>query len=134
MANPQPLEKRTIVKKKTNKIKRWHSDRYMKVGESWRRPFGIDGRFRRKFKGTGPHVKIGYGSNKVTKYLLPNGFYKFIVSNVRDLDLLLMHNRTYCAEIAASVSTRKRKEILDRAEQLNVRVINGKAKFSQEEQ
>merc|ERR1719367_2212274 len=130
MANPTPLIKRNIVKKKVNKIKRWHSDRYMRVGESWRRPFGIDGRFRR----TGPHVKIGYGSNKKTKFLLPNGLYKFGVSNVRDLELLLMHNRTYCAEIASNVSTRKRKEILERAEQLNIRVINGEAKFEAEEQ
>ena len=26
---------------------------------------------------------IGYGSNKKTKHLLPNGFFKFTVSNVK---------------------------------------------------
>lgn len=36
---------------------------------------------------------IGFGSNKKTKHILPNGFQKFIVSSVKDLDLLLMHNR-----------------------------------------
>jgi large subunit ribosomal protein L32e len=37
--------------------------------------------------------KSGYGTNAKTKHLLPNGFLKFVVSNVKDLDLLLMQNR-----------------------------------------
>lgn len=65
--------------------------------------------------------------------MLPNGFYKFTVSNVNDLELLLMHNRTYCAEIAHNVSRKKRIEIVNRADELNVKVINGKAKLSEEE-
>lgn len=77
--------------------------------------------------------KIGYGTDKATKHLLPNGFYKFRVSNVQDLELLLMHNRTYCAEIAHNVSRKKRIEIVNRAEQLNVKVVNGNAKVREEE-
>ena len=42
---------------------------------------------------------IGYGSNKKTRDLLPNGFYKFVVNNAAELEMLLMHNRKYCAEI-----------------------------------
>mmetsp|Transcript_16898 Transcript_16898/g.32971 ORF Transcript_16898/g.32971 Transcript_16898/m.32971 type:complete len:135 (+) Transcript_16898:111-515(+) len=133
MANPQSLNKRPIIKKKVNKIKRWQSDRFMRVGESWRAPRGIDSRFRRRFKGTGPQPGIGYGSNKKTRNLLPNGFYKFVVSNTNELDLLLMHNRKYSAEIAHNVSREKRRAILDRAEQLNIRVTNAKAKMRQEE-
>ena len=36
----------------------------------------MDGRFRRHFKGTPAHVKIGYGSNKKTRFLMPDGFLK----------------------------------------------------------
>jgi hypothetical protein len=36
----------------------------------------MDGRFRRHFKGTPSHVKIGYGSNKGTRFLMPDGFLK----------------------------------------------------------
>jgi ribosomal protein L32E len=36
----------------------------------------MDGRFRRNFKGTPKHVKIGYGSNTKTRFLMPDGFHK----------------------------------------------------------
>jgi len=38
---------------------------------------------------------IGYGSDKRTRHYLPNGFKKFVVSNVKDLELLMMHNRYF---------------------------------------
>ena len=65
--------------------------------------------------------------------MLPSGFYKFVVSNVSDLDLLMMHNRKYSAEIAHNVSSKKRKEIVLRASQLNVKVTNANAKIREEE-
>jgi len=35
-----------------------------------------------------------------TKFLRPNGFKTFLVHNLKDLEVLLMHNKTYAAEIA----------------------------------
>lgn len=61
--------------------------------QSWRRPRGIDNRARRRFKGNIRMVKIGYGTNAKTRNMLPNGFYKFVINNVQDLEMLLMHNR-----------------------------------------
>ena len=60
---------------------------------NWRRPKGIDSRVRRKFKGCTLMPNIGYGSNKKTRHVLPSGFLKFLVHNVNDVELLLMHNR-----------------------------------------
>jgi len=36
---------------------------------------------------------IGYGSDKKTRHYLPNGFKKFVVHNVKELEVLMMHNR-----------------------------------------
>ncbi|WPH01937.1 60S ribosomal protein L32 [Acrodontium crateriforme] len=121
-----------IVKKKTTAFKRHQSDLFMRVGESWRKPKGIDNAMRRRFSGRAAMPKIGYGSNKKTRHMMPSGHKAFLVNNVRDLDLLLMHNKTYAAEIAHAVSARKRIEIVSRAKQLGVKVTNGKAKITTE--
>ena len=42
--------------------------------------------------------QIGYGSNKKTRHMMPSGHKAFLVNNTRELDLLLMHNKTYAAE------------------------------------
>ena len=128
-----PLSRPKIVKKKTNKFKRHQSDRFVTVPEAWRRPKGIDSRVRRKFKGKTLMPNIGYGGAKKTRHAMPDGFLKFRVFNVADLEMLLMNNRKYSAEIASNVSARKRKAIVDRAAQLNIKVINGGSKLLMEE-
>eukprot|EP00173_Palmaria_palmata_P001518 Plantae.Rhodophyta-Palmaria_palmata.ctg1858.p2 GENE.Plantae.Rhodophyta-Palmaria_palmata.ctg1858~~Plantae.Rhodophyta-Palmaria_palmata.ctg1858.p2 ORF type:complete len:134 (+),score=25.13 Plantae.Rhodophyta-Palmaria_palmata.ctg1858:74-475(+) len=130
---PQSMNTLKIVKKRTKKFKRHQSDTAIRVGESWRRQKGIDSCVRRKFRGKVRMPNIGYGSNKKTRHMLPNGFYKFLVHNVGEIDMLLMQNRTYCAEIAHNVSSRKRIEILDRAAQLDIKVTNAGARIKTED-
>merc|ERR1711988_356220 len=130
---PKPLAHKKIVKKRTLHFPRHQSDEYVKVRASWRRPRGIDSRQRRKFKGLTSLVHIGYGSDKATRHRVPGGWYKFTIHNVKELEVLLMQNRKYAAEIAHNVSSRKRKEIVERAQQLNIKLLNGAAKLKTEE-
>jgi large subunit ribosomal protein L32e len=134
MAGVQPLSKKTIIKKRTKKFARHQSDQFMRImRSSWRKPKGIDGRVRRRFKGAVPMPSIGYGSNKKTRNVLPNGFKSVVVGNVSELEMLMMHNRTYAATVAHSVSSRVRRDIVARAEQLSIRVTNAAAKLRAEE-
>lgn len=94
--------------------------------------------------------QIGFGSNKKTRHMMPSGHKAFLVNNTRDVDLLLMHNQTFAAElvpferisdceiwltvprISHAVSSRKRIEIIARAKQLGVKVTNPKARITTE--
>ncbi|XP_043721715.1 60S ribosomal protein L32-1-like [Telopea speciosissima] len=122
-----PLLTKKIVKKRVKKFKR------ISVKTNWCRPKGIDSRVRRKFKGCTLMPNIGYGSDKKTWHYLPNGFKKIVVHNIKELEVLMMHNRTYCTEIAHDVSTWKRKEIVERASQLDIVVTNKLARMRSQE-
>mmetsp|Transcript_39468 Transcript_39468/g.62071 ORF Transcript_39468/g.62071 Transcript_39468/m.62071 type:complete len:134 (-) Transcript_39468:36-437(-) len=128
-----PANRPRIVKKRKKRFIRHQSDRFYRVKPSWRKPKGIDNRVRRKFKGMYIMPSIGYGSNKKTRHFMPDGFKKFIVHNVKELEVLLMANKSYAAEIAHNVSSKKRKEIVERAQQLAIKITNANARLRSEE-
>ncbi|CAD7680243.1 unnamed protein product [Nyctereutes procyonoides] len=131
MAALRPLVKPKIVKKRTKEFiqhryvhKFIQSDRYVKFKHNWWKPRGIDNRVHRRFKGQILMPNIGCGSNKKTKH--------FLVHNVKELEVLLMCNKSYCAEIAHNVS-KNPKAIVERATQLAIRVTNPNARLLSKE-
>mmetsp|Transcript_83452 Transcript_83452/g.269968 ORF Transcript_83452/g.269968 Transcript_83452/m.269968 type:complete len:134 (+) Transcript_83452:86-487(+) len=130
---PTPADQRKIVKKRLKKFPRFQADRFKRMNQAWRKPRGIDGRVRRKFKGSTLMPNIGYGSDKKTRFRLQNGFYKFLVRCPADLEMLLMHNEKYAVEIAHNIGAKKRKEIVARADQLKLHVTNRMARLRTEE-
>merc|ERR1711934_818919 len=119
---PTPSTRPTIVKKRVKRFK-----------NSWRRPKGIDSVVRRKFRGKILMPNIGYGSNKKTRHLLPSGFKKFLVHNVAELELLMIHNTEYAAEVAHDVSLKTRTAINARADELDIKVVNRNARMTTED-
>ncbi|KAF6361700.1 hypothetical protein mRhiFer1_009928 [Rhinolophus ferrumequinum] len=111
MAALRPLTKPKITKKRTKKFI-WHqSDRYVKIKSKWRKPRGNDNRVRRRFKGQILMPNTGDGSNKKTKHMLPRGFREVLVHNVKELEVLLMCNKSYCAEIVTMSPLRTAKPL-----------------------
>merc|ERR1711862_562461 len=129
----QAVKHKKIVKKRTKHFIRHESEDFNKMKSSWRRPHGIDCRVRRRYRGTRECAKIGFGSDKKTRNLLPNGFKKFLVRNEKELEILLMNNRNYCGEVCHNISARKKASIVRRAAELGVRLTNGKGKVKTEE-
>ncbi|KAG0453653.1 hypothetical protein HPP92_024957 [Vanilla planifolia] len=145
-----PLLGKKIVKKRVKKFKRPQSDRKIcvkvheirveldvqrlaylisKLEEAKGYRFSSEAKIQRCTL----MPNIGYGSDKKTRHYLPNKFRKFLVHNVSDLELLMMHNRTYCARLPTAFRTRKRREIVERAAQLDIVVTNKLARLRSQE-
>jgi large subunit ribosomal protein L32e len=100
----KPVSHKRIIKKRTKRFIRFESEDFGKLRSSWRRPRGIDNRVRRRFRGQRKMAKCGFGSDAKTRHLLPSGFKKFLIRNAKDLEILLMNNRTYAGELASNLS------------------------------
>ena len=112
------------IKKRIKKFKRHHSDRYKRLKTSWRKPKGIDSCVRRRFKGKTIMPNIGFGSNSKTRNRNLNGLFKIQIFNVRDLNMLVMSNRKFEAEIGKGVGIKKKGLILKKALNLDIKISN----------
>ena len=127
------MKHKKIVKKITRTPRRFQSHQFKRVNpDSHRKVRGIDCFTRRRMKGTQKMPKIGSKQDHKTRHLLPNGFKKLLIANEKDLELLLMNNKTYCGEIAQRIGVSKRLRIVQRAKELNVRLTNAQAKSKKE--
>ncbi|XP_047386951.1 60S ribosomal protein L32-like [Sciurus carolinensis] len=133
MAALRPLMKPKNRQKEDQEFIRHQSDRYVTIEQNWRKPRSINNKVWRRFKGQILMPNIGYGSNKKTKHMLPSGFRKFLVHNVKELEVLPMCNKSYRAEIAHNVSSKNHKAIVEKAAQLAFRVTNPNANLYHKE-
>jgi large subunit ribosomal protein L32e len=125
----KPNVPKTIVKKRTKKFTRHNYEHFPGLKPNWRRPRGIDSPIRRMYKGQKAMPNIGYGSNRATKYIQPSGFKNFPINNVQDLYMLVMQNRKYAAVISHTVGAKIRRAIVRKAQELDIRLVNGNSKL-----
>lgn len=115
------LSLRETLKGKKPEFNRQESWRYKRVKPSWRRARGLDSKMRTKRKGWPKSVDHGYRSPKSVRGLHPSGFEEVIVHNVKDLDEITSDQ---AARISHTVGRRKREDIVERAEELKIYVLN----------
>lgn len=65
--------------------------------------------------------------------MLAGGSWKFLVHNVKELEVLLMYNKSRCAEITPNISSKNSKAIVERAARGAIRVANPNASLNSEE-
>ncbi|KAB0372228.1 hypothetical protein FD755_016020 [Muntiacus reevesi] len=133
MATFRPHLKPKITQKGTKRLIQHQSEQYVKIKQNWRKPRGNDDRVCWRFKGQILMPSISYESNKKTRYMLPSGFEKYLIHNVKEPEVLLMDKKSYCAETAHNVSSRNHKAIVKRAAQLAIRITNPNTSLHNEE-
>lgn len=109
-------------RRRTPKFTRPEAWRLKRLGEAWRKPKGLDNKMRLRIKGHPPIVGIGYGTSKDVRGLHPSGFEEVLVHNVKELEKI--NPAKQVARIAHTVGSRKRSEMMKRAEELKITVLN----------
>ncbi|MGC8572420.1 MAG: 50S ribosomal protein L32e [Caldisphaera sp.] len=113
----------SISEKRRVHFMRYLSWRFKRLGDSWRKPKGIDAKMRLQRKGYPPIVKVGYKNKNAIRGLHPSGLIPMVISNKKDLELLSPN--AHIIYIASSVGLKKRVELLKAAKERGFRVANG---------
>jgi large subunit ribosomal protein L32e len=120
-------EKRLLAKKnessrKRHEFKRQEWFRYLKLGESWRKPRGKHSKLREHQARRPGVVDAGYRGPRLVRGLHPSGFKEVMVYNVKDLESV--NPQREAARIGSAVGAKKREEIIVKADELSIRVLN----------
>ena len=116
------LKLREEIASRRPEFVRQESWRYKRVKPSWRKPKGIDSKMRLRVQGWPKIVKVGYRGPAAVRGLHPSGYRDVLVYNVSDLERL--NPETDAARIAHTVGAKKRMEILAKAKELGIKVLN----------
>jgi large subunit ribosomal protein L32e len=116
------LQLRKKMKHKRPKFIRQESWRLKKLKPSWRCPRGIDNRARTKKKGHITLPSIGFKTPKKVRHLHASGFQEVIIHNMAELEQV--DYRKQVAKIAHSIGRHKRVLLQDRADELNILILN----------
>jgi len=118
--------KKSGQKKRMPKFRRQEWFRFRRLGEKWRRPRGKDSKMRMGKSGKPAMPAVGYKSSKLLRGLHPSGLAEVIVSSPRDIEGVNPSKQV--VRIASSVGRRKREQIIARAKELGIRVLNPEVK------
>ncbi len=117
------LRTREKQKRKKPNFVRDESWRYKRVDPSWRRPKGIDSKMRLKKKGWPKSVEVGYRSPRMVRGFHPSGFEEKLVFTVKELEKV---DPNQVVRIGHTVGLKKRIRIVEKAEELGLRVLNAR--------
>ena len=118
------LELRTKIKSKKPNFIRQDYQRRKRLGRKlkWRKPKGIHSKIRHKFKGRRKMPSPGYESPTKVKGLHASGLKMVNVSSLENIKKIKKGSEAII--ISKSVGMKKRLEILKKAKELDVKVLN----------
>jgi len=95
---------------------------FKKLDKNWRRPRGRHSKLRRHYGYRPPLPRIGYSSPKKVRGLHPSGFEEVLIHNVKGLEGI--NPKKQAVRIAHGVGRKKREEIIAKADEMGIRVLN----------
>jgi len=116
------VKKRAEIAEGRPEFVRQESWRYVRIHPEWRKPKGVDNKVRRQDKGWPALVRVGYRGPSESRGLHPSGHFEVIVHRQADLERVVPGRDV--ARIGKTVGARKREQILARANELGIRVVN----------
>ncbi len=116
------VAKRKEIADQRPKFVRQESWRYVRIHPEWRKPKGVDSKMRRQDKGWPALVRVGYRGPAEARGLHPSGHFEALVHKAGDLEGLVPGRDV--ARIGGTVGAKKREQILGRATELGIRVVN----------
>jgi large subunit ribosomal protein L32e len=88
----------------------------------WRKPHGLQSKVRQQRKGRPALPKIGYKMTTAWRGIHPSGSREFFVRNMHDLERA--NGKAQVIRISSAVGDLKKSEMLKRAKELNLTVLN----------
>jgi large subunit ribosomal protein L32e len=120
--NEELLTARKKVAERRPKFIRQESWRYDRLAENWRKPKGKDNKMRKQKSGMPAIVKVGYRGPRVARGLHPSGYTDNLIHNAAELARL--DPKKDAARIGHTVGKKKRIEIINKAVELGIKVLN----------
>ena len=119
-----PEDKKELIEKKRDKkkFKRQNSEKHIRLGGEWRKPRGKHSKVRLKHKNKKSMPTTGRRSPKDIRGVHPSGFEEKLVHNLKELQDV--DPETEAARIGSKVGKKKREKILEKAEELDIKVLN----------
>jgi len=116
------LRVREKIRRSRPKFRRQESWRYKRLKTGWRKPNGIDNSMRHHKRGIPTIVRVGFRGPRATRGLTRTGKIEVLIHNTYDLEKI--EKETQVARIASAVGTRKKVAITNKADELEIKIIN----------
>jgi len=107
---------------KKKKFKRQNAHAYKRLKKKWRKPRGTQSKTRKEKSGKPEMPKVGRKVSRAWRGKHPSGKYEFFVRNLHDLKRV--NDKTEAIRISAAVGEKKKEEIVKKAKEMNLKILN----------
>jgi len=115
------LEVRKTIKARKPEFIQQDYHKKRRLSRKWKRPTGLQSKMRHQFKGYSRRVKQGWRSPVEIRGFHQSGLIPVMINNIKELDNLKLNQGII---IGSNVGTRKKLLIMDKAAQLNIKILN----------